>query len=86
MVFCKFLKLNENKTKIIKFERDILKTDEDLKISKFLDIFTDKNPNFSSHMETLSKKLNSAGFSLQVRKYNVNYEKFNFSVFQNVII
>lgn len=79
-------KLNKNKTNIIPFERQILKTKEGLKIANILGILIDKNMknlNFSSHIETTLK---SACCSLKVltvflikfwEKFSFHYSKCN---------
>lgn len=79
-------KLNKNKTNIIPFERQILKTKEGLKIANILGIHIDKNMknlNFSSHIETTLK---SACCSLKVltvflikfwEKFSFHYSKYN---------
>lgn len=69
------LRLNDNKTQIIKFKSRKTKSDniQGESISgKFLGITIDSKLNFTSHTETLSKTLNSSCFALKVLSNTVN--------------
>jgi len=67
------MKLNENKTQIIKFKNRDDNLDLNQTVScKFLGIYLDYKLNFSVHTDELCKKLNSSCFALKILSNSVN--------------
>lgn len=84
------LKLNENKTEIIKFNRRVsnrntnIRMNNDTAHTKFLGLIIDARLDFSFHTKALSKKLNSACFSLRVLSNSVDKNILRKVYFGNV--
>lgn len=79
------LKLNENKTQVIKFkQRQTIENKNEISCTKFLGVIVDEKLDFSFHINALSKKMNSACFKLKILSTCINFNTLKKVYYANI--